>query len=194
MIPVRHYCYFLNQHNCNEAKQLEIFVIIENDSLARAATMPPPSSLKASVEPPDEITSEAVRGFLTGAFRFGSVSILAHMIMILPHPFKFSPSSAPGPPQHMQERAPPRLLVFSKQYIQSRLFYRPLEGLSEWLSPTARIYRGLTPQFKVFLQIAAMTLGGCVWAERRVNDYINEIRKSKRAERLQAQREARYLE
>ncbi|KAL5334775.1 hypothetical protein BJX70DRAFT_402222 [Aspergillus crustosus] len=156
--------------------------------------MPPPSSLKADVEPPEEITSEAVRGFLTGAFRFGSVSILAHMIMILPHPFRFSPTHAPGPPQHMQERARPRPSIFSKEYIRSRLFYRPLEGFSEWLSPTARVYRGLTPQFKVFLQIAAMTLGGCVWAEQRVNDYIKEIRKSKRAERLQAQRDARYSE
>ncbi|KAL2785670.1 hypothetical protein BJX66DRAFT_51771 [Aspergillus keveii] len=157
--------------------------------------MPPPSSQRSDVEPPEEITSEAVRGFLTGAFRFGSVSILAHMIMILPHPFKFSPASpAQGPPQHMQEQPQPRQSSFSKEYIRSRLFYRPLEGFSEWLSPAARIYRGLTPQFKVFLQIAAMTLGGCVWAERRVNSYINMIRKVKRAERLQAQREARLLE
>ncbi|KAL4918017.1 hypothetical protein BDW62DRAFT_70446 [Aspergillus aurantiobrunneus] len=156
--------------------------------------MPPPSSQKADIEPPEEITSEAVHGFLTGAFRFGSISILAHMIMILPHPFKFTPSSAPGPPQHMQEQAHRRPSPFSKEYIRSRLFYRPLEGFSEWLSPTARIYRGLTPQFKVFLQIAAMTFGGCVWAERRVDQYIKLIRKVKRAERLQAQREARYLE
>ncbi|KAL4877691.1 hypothetical protein BJY04DRAFT_221877 [Aspergillus karnatakaensis] len=156
--------------------------------------MPPPSSQRADVEPPEEITSEAVRGFLTGAFRFGSVSILAHMIMILPHPFKFSPSAAAGLPQHIQEHAQPRPSVFSKEYIQSRLFYRPLEGFSEWLSPASRIYRGLTPQFKVFLQIAAMTLGGCIWAEHRVNDYIKEIRKAKRVERLQAQREARRLE
>ncbi|KAL2828273.1 hypothetical protein BDW59DRAFT_52388 [Aspergillus cavernicola] len=156
--------------------------------------MPPPSSHRADVEPPEEITSEGVRGFLAGAFRFGSVSILAHMIMILPHPFKFSPSPATHPPQHMQEHPKPRSSPFSKEYIRSRIFYRPLEGFSEWLSPASRIYRGLTPQFKVFLQIAAMTLGGCVWAERRVNDYINQIRKAKRAERLQTQREARYLE
>lgn len=31
--------------------------------------MPPPSSHKGDIEPPEEITSEAVRGFLTGAFR-----------------------------------------------------------------------------------------------------------------------------
>lgn len=112
--------------------------------------------------------------------------------MILPHPFKFS-SSATGPPQHTQEHAR-RPSPFSKEFIQSRLFYRPLEGFSEWLSPAARIYRGLTPQFKVFLQVAAMTLGGCIWAEHRVNNYIKLIRKVKRAERVQAQQEARYLE
>ncbi|KAL3432207.1 hypothetical protein BDV09DRAFT_198012 [Aspergillus tetrazonus] len=157
--------------------------------------MPPPSSQRADVEPPEEITSEAVRGFLAGAFRFGSVSILAHMILILPHPFKFSPNAS-GPPQHMREHGqrPPGPSPFSKDYIRSRLFYRPLEGFSEWLSPTSKIYRGLTPQFKVFLQIAAMTLGGCIWAEHRVNAYINNIRKVKRAERLQAQREARFQE
>ncbi|KAL2815913.1 hypothetical protein BJX63DRAFT_430509 [Aspergillus granulosus] len=156
--------------------------------------MPPPSSQRADVEPPEEITSEAIRGFLTGAFRFGSVSILAHMILTLPHPFKFSPApSPPGRPQQMQEHPQPRRSPFSKENLQSK-FYRPLEGFSEWLSPGARIYRGLTPQFKVFLQIAAMTLGGCVWAERRVNNYINVIRKVKRAERLQAEREARLLE
>jgi hypothetical protein len=71
------------------------------------------------------------------------------------------------------------------------LFYRPLEGFSEWISPTARVYRGLTPQFKVFLQIAVMTLGGCIWAERRVNDYIELVRRIKRAERRQAEMEER---
>ncbi|PYH98871.1 hypothetical protein BO71DRAFT_13256 [Aspergillus ellipticus CBS 707.79] len=157
--------------------------------------MPPPSYQKADVEPPEEITSEAVRGFLMGAFRFGSVSILAHMIMILPHPFKFSsPSAAPIPAQPPSGASPRRQSPFSKDYIRSRLFYRPLEGFSEWLSPASRIYRGLTPQFKVFLQIAAMTLGGCIWAERRVNDYIHFVRRVKRAERIQAERVARGQE
>ena len=95
---------------------------------------------------------------------------------------------------HTHNADPRKPSPFSAQSIKSRLFYRPLEGFSEWLSPTARIYRGLTPQFKVYLQVSAMTLGGVVWAERRVNEYINTIRKVKRAERLQAQREQRYLE
>ncbi|KAI2995966.1 hypothetical protein M752DRAFT_111066 [Aspergillus phoenicis ATCC 13157] len=156
--------------------------------------MPPPSDQRHNVDPPEEITSEAVRGFMTGAFRFGSVSILAHMIMILPHPFKFSsPSSAPVPSQSPSQ-PPPKQSPFSKEFLRSRLFYRPLEGFSEWLSPASKIYRGLTPQFKVFLQIGAMTLGGCIWAERRVDEYIKYVRKVKRLEKLQAERAARGLE
>ncbi|RHZ51869.1 uncharacterized protein CDV56_101020 [Aspergillus thermomutatus] len=160
----------------------------------------PTVSQKGDINPPDEVTSEAVQGFLTGAFRFGSVSILAHMILMLPHPFKFSPpAAAPSTPQSQsQPPSPsstrPRTSPFSKAYLRSKFIYGPLEGFSEWLSPTARVYRGLTPQFKVFLQIAAMTLGGCIWAERRVNEYINYMRKVKRAERLQAQRVARFSE
>ncbi|EAU32361.1 conserved hypothetical protein [Aspergillus terreus NIH2624] len=154
--------------------------------------MPPPSNQKQDIEPPDQITTEAVYGFLAGAFRFGSVSILAHMILILPHPFKFSPPAAPPAPSSSPTSPPHRPSPFSKDALRARFFHRPLEGFSEWLSPTARVYRPLTPQFKVFLQIAAMTLGGCIWAERRVNDYIDLVRKTKRAERVQAQRAARY--
>ncbi|KAF7117524.1 hypothetical protein CNMCM5793_006546 [Aspergillus hiratsukae] len=156
----------------------------------------PTVSQKGDIDPPDEVTSEAVRGFLTGAFRFGSVSILAHMILMLPHPFKFSPTAATPSTSQPPSRPPasPRTSPFSKDSLRSKFIYGPLEGFSEWLSPTARVYRGLTPQFKVFLQIAAMTLGGCIWAERRVNEYIDYMRKVKRAERLHAQRVARYSE
>ncbi|KAJ5570282.1 uncharacterized protein N7459_009712 [Penicillium hispanicum] len=147
--------------------------------------MPPPSNQRADIEPPEEITSIAATGFMTGVFRFGSVSILAHMILILPHPFVFS---APSPPATPESQPRPRPSPFSRDYLRSRLFHRPLEGFSEWISPTARVYRGLTPQFKVFLQIAAMTLGGCIWAERRVTEYIELVRRIKRAERFQAER------
>jgi len=34
-----------------------------------------------------------------------------------------------------------------------------------------------------------MTLGGCIWQEKRVSEYIDLLRKLKRAERLQAERE-----
>ena len=111
------------------------------------------------------------------------------MILDLPHPFTFSQSAPPTTPDSQPRRQSP----ISKEYVRSRFFYRPLEGLSDFLSPTARIYRGLTPQFKVFLQIAAMTLGGWVWAEKRVMEYNDFLRKTKRAERIRAQKE-RLLE
>ncbi|KAJ6134236.1 hypothetical protein N7523_000558 [Penicillium sp. IBT 18751x] len=147
--------------------------------------MPPPPAQRADIEPPEELTSEAVKGFVTGVARFGSVSILAHMIMNLPHPFTFSKPQPPAPAESQSRRQSP----FSRDYIRSRLLYRPMEGFSEWISPTARVYRGLTPQFKVFIQIAIMTLGGCIWAEKRVTEYIDLIRQVKRAERYQAERE-----
>lgn len=78
--------------------------------------------------------------------------------------------------------------------MRSKFFYQPLESFSESLSPASRVYRGLTPQFKVFLQIAVMTLGGCVYAERRVDQYIKLVRKVKRAERREAEAAARFGE
>lgn len=105
--------------------------------------------------------------------------------MILPHPFNFSVST---PPAHPESQPRPRPSPFSRDYLRSRLFYRPLEGFSEWISPASRVYRGVTPQFKVFLQIAAMTLGGCIWAESRVTEYIDFVRNVKRAERMETER------
>ncbi|KAJ5248979.1 hypothetical protein N7468_000430 [Penicillium chermesinum] len=151
--------------------------------------MPPPSNQRADIEPPEELTSVAAQGFMTGAFRFGSVSILAHMIMNLPHPFVFSEPTPPSTQTHAQR---PRPSIFSRDYLRARLFHRPLEGFSDWVSPTSRVYRGLTPQFKVFLQLAVMTLGGCIWAERRVTEYIELMRRIKRAERLQVERANNY--
>lgn len=49
--------------------------------------MPPPSNQKQDIEPPDQITTEAVYGFLAGAFRVCDVpaSCLA-MAESLGHP------------------------------------------------------------------------------------------------------------
>ncbi|KAJ9301362.1 hypothetical protein DTO271G3_1497 [Paecilomyces variotii] len=151
--------------------------------------MPPPSNQRADIEPPEEVTTQAVTGFATGALRFGSLSIIAHMILSLPHPFKFAEPTPPPTPHSKGPQLGPRpTSPFSSSFLKSRLFYRPLEGFSEWLSPTSQVYRGLTPQFKVFLQIAVMTLGGCIWAEKRVSEYLEVMRKIKRAERTEAQR------
>ncbi|CAI7572637.1 unnamed protein product [Penicillium bialowiezense] len=148
--------------------------------------MSSPTTRRGENEPPEEIPWVAAQGFMTGVFRFGSVSILAHMILSLPHPFVFS---APTPPAHPSTQPRPRLSIFSRDYLRSRLFHRPIEGFSSWISPGSQIYRGLTPQFKVFIQVGLMTLGGCIWQEKRVTEYINLVRNLKRAERQQAERE-----
>ncbi|KKA24536.1 hypothetical protein T310_1437 [Rasamsonia emersonii CBS 393.64] len=120
--------------------------------------MPPPSNQRAEIEPPEQVTTEAVKGFATGALRFGAMSILAHMILIMPHPFTFDTTA---PPAAAEAQQPPRRpSSFSPASIRNNFVYRPLASLSESLAPASRIYRGLTPQFKTFLQIAVMTLGG----------------------------------
>jgi len=90
--------------------------------------MPPPSTVR-DIAPPSDITAVAAQGFAGGALRFGSLSILTHII----------------------------------------------------LNPINPIYRGLTIQFKVFIQLSAMTLGGCIFAEKRVTDYNDMIRRRNRA-------------
>lgn len=116
------------------------------------------------------------------------------MILILPHPFTFRTSAHPpthqaqGQQPHPQARKPSSR--FSVEYLRARYLHQPLEGFSEWISPTARVYQGLTPQFKVFLQMSVMILGGVVWAERRVTEYIDFMRKVKRVQRVQAERES----
>lgn len=116
------------------------------------------------------------------------MSILAHMILIMPHPFTFD-TATPTAAAEAQQPPPRRPSSFSPASIRNNFIYRPLASLSESLAPASRVYRGLTPQFKTFLQIAAMTLGGCVWAEKRVTEYLDALRKLKRAERSISQRE-----
>jgi hypothetical protein len=97
--------------------------------------MPPPSSTSHSpsgappIIPPNQVNTEAARGFLSGALRFTSISIIAHILLQRVHP----------------------------------------------------IYRGLTLQFKIFVQLSAATLGGCIFAEKRVSEYNNMVRRQQRA-------------
>lgn len=124
--------------------------------------------------------------------QYGSVSILAHMILILPHPFAFRTNARQ--PTHQTQTHPqarrPLSSRFNIEYLRARFVHQPLEGFSEWISPTARVYQGLTPQFKVFLHMSVMILGGVVWAERRVTEYIDFMRKVKRVQRVQAERQS----
>ena len=115
--------------------------------------------------------------------KFGSLSIIAHMILMLPHPFKFQQQQQHHHHHHHHHQLPQKPSSISTTTIKRFLLYRPLEGFSDWISPTSKVYRGITPQFKIFLQIAFMTLGGCIWAEKRYNEYIDLVRRIKRAER-----------
>lgn len=135
--------------------------------------------------------------------KFGAFSILAHMLLTLPHPLRFGPEQQhqQKPPQQPPSSAPATATSFpsdspsashhrpTPSHSVFHRLYRPLTSLSESLTPASRIYRGLTPQYKVFLQIAAMTLGGCLWAEARVNDLRTRTRRERRAILAAAERE-----
>jgi hypothetical protein len=90
--------------------------------------MPPPSSV-TDIAPPLATSQIAAKGFAIGALRFGSISILSHILLQATHP----------------------------------------------------VYRRVTIQFKVFIQIAALTLGGVIFAEREVSDYNDMLRRRRRA-------------
>jgi hypothetical protein len=49
------------------------------------------------------------------------------------------------------------------------------------LSRLHPVYRNLTPQFKVYLQLSSGLLGGCIFAEKYVTDYNDSIRRRRRA-------------
>ncbi|MCJ1393805.1 hypothetical protein MMC18_006681 [Xylographa bjoerkii] len=58
-----------------------------------------------------------------------------------------------------------------------------LAGAGWALSP---VYRALTVQFKLFVQMAGMTLGGMVEADRRLREYERVVRRRKKSERDEA--------
>ncbi|MCJ1292981.1 hypothetical protein MMC34_004534 [Xylographa carneopallida] len=48
------------------------------------------------------------------------------------------------------------------------------------------LYRGLTVQFRLFVQMSGMTLGGMVEADRRLREYEALVRRRRRVERDEA--------
>jgi len=52
-----------------------------------------------------------------------------------------------------------------------------LAGAGYFMSP---VYRGLTIQFKVYLQMSAMILGGCLEADHSIREYEAKVRMHKR--------------
>jgi hypothetical protein len=62
-----------------------------------------------------------------------------------------------------------------------RGFYSAMLAAGGWyFSP---IYRNLTLQFKVYLQMSGMTIGGCLEADRRVRDYERSYRHRRKLKR-----------
>ena len=62
-----------------------------------------------------------------------------------------------------------------------RGFYSAILAAGGWyFSP---IYRNLTIQFKVYLQMSGMTIGGCLEADRRVRDYERSYRHRRKLQR-----------
>ena len=58
-----------------------------------------------------------------------------------------------------------------------------LGAIGHFISP---VYRGLTPQFKLYIQLSAMTCGGVIGAERSVRTYEFEMVREKRRRRNEA--------
>lgn len=88
------------------------------------------------------------------------------------------------PPSNVTNIAPPDAItpIAAQGFASGALRFGSISLLSHLalvrLNP---IYRGLTVQFKVFIQLSAMTLGGCIFAEKRVSEYNDMVRRRNRA-------------
>ncbi|KIW56674.1 hypothetical protein PV05_05314 [Exophiala xenobiotica] len=87
------------------------------------------------------------------------------------------------PPSNVKDIAPPEHLtsLAAGGFASGALRFGSISLLSHFLLLRHPVYRGLTVQFKVFLQISAMTLGGCIFAEKRVTEYNDAVRRRNRA-------------
>lgn len=88
------------------------------------------------------------------------------------------------PPSTVKNIAPPEQLssIAAAGFGAGALRFGSISMLTHFvLNPVNPIYRGLTVQFKVFIQISAMTLGGCIFAEKRVSEYNDAVRRRNRA-------------
>lgn len=88
------------------------------------------------------------------------------------------------PPSNVKNIAPPEALtpVAAQGFASGALRFGSISILSHIaLNSLNPIYRGLTVQFKVFIQLSAMTLGGCIFAEKRVSEYNDMVRRRNRA-------------
>ncbi|KIX93655.1 uncharacterized protein Z520_10561 [Fonsecaea multimorphosa CBS 102226] len=88
------------------------------------------------------------------------------------------------PPSYITDALPPPQLsqVAAQGFASGALRFGTISFASHFLlNRYTPVYRGLTIQFKVFLQISAMILGGCIFAEKSVGDFNEGIRRQRRA-------------
>ncbi|KAL2432513.1 hypothetical protein ABEF95_012128 [Exophiala dermatitidis] len=88
------------------------------------------------------------------------------------------------PPSHIKDIAPPEHLtsLAANGFASGALRFGTISLITHFLlNRTNPIYRGLTVQFKVYIQISAMLLGGCIFAEKRVTEYNDSVRRRNRA-------------
>lgn len=88
------------------------------------------------------------------------------------------------PPSTVKNIAPPEALgpIAATGFASGALRFGTISMLSHFVLNRAHpVYRGLTVQFKVFIQLSAMTLGGCIFAEKRVSEYNDMARRRNRA-------------
>ena len=121
------------------------------------------------------------------AQRRGHESILAFPLLIFHH-FRCihptPPTLTMPPPTSRPDIAPPAVLspIAYKAFAVGALRFGSISLFTHILlhrfHPT---YRRLTPQFKAFIQISTMTLGGCIYAERGVSEFNEVVRRKNRA-------------
>lgn len=87
-------------------------------------------------------------------------------------------------PSTVRDISPPAATstVAAQGFASGALRFGTISLLSHFaLTRIHPVYRGLTVQFKVYLQLSAMLLGGCIFAEKRVSEYNDGIRLRRRA-------------
>jgi hypothetical protein len=88
------------------------------------------------------------------------------------------------PPSTIKDIAPPEALstIAGQGFASGAIRFGTISFLAHLLLNARHpVYRGLTVQFKVFIQISSMTLGGCIFAEKRVSEFNDSVRRRNRA-------------
>ena len=88
------------------------------------------------------------------------------------------------PPSTVRDIAPPAdlTIIAGQGFASGALRFGTISLLTHFaLVRVNPIYRGLTVQFKVYIQLSAMLLGGCIFAEKSVSEFNDNVRRRNRA-------------